>query len=167
MFDNRRLVRKRIVDRAVLQTPAAAAGHRSYPKGEGFASADSAICRCSIVSLKCGFSQNWPRLPLVKLGAPWPLGRVDIRLSELVVNGVGPLWRPVHLRYGDVAEGIVCRFIRSGGSVRVSMGSGRGDIRIATLGDGYLQIVDVLRRHGIVVRDEDPPTSMIIRRSRS
>ena len=119
------------------------------------------------MSLKCGFSQNWPRLPLAKQGVPWPLGRVDITSSGLVLDGVGPLWRPVHLRYGDIAEGIVRRFIRSGGSVRVSMKSGRGDVRIATLDDGYLQIVDVLGRHGIVVRDEDPPTSVIIRKSRS
>ncbi|HTX11291.1 MAG TPA: hypothetical protein VME22_21905 [Solirubrobacteraceae bacterium] len=121
------------------------------------------------MTLRCGFSTQYSRIPaLSKTAIPWPLGRIEISESELVVYTPIPIvGRRVYVPYDEITDAIVRKFVRSGGSVRLRLKSRqRGDVRIATLDDGYLQIIDVLSQHDIAIRDEDPPTSLIIRRPR-
>jgi hypothetical protein len=122
------------------------------------------------VTLRCGFSDFYARIRVLsRTGIPWPLGRVEITESGFVVYAAIPLvGRRIHIVCAEITEAIVRKFIRSGGSVRLRLESRRrGHVRVATLDDRYLQIIAVLDQHGIVVRDEDPPTSLIIRRSRA
>ena len=103
----------------------------------------------------CGVIHHHPDGQLARAGWAWPMGRVDVRESDIHVYTPVLMGRwTLDVPCIEFDEAVV-RSHRWGGKIRLRRKD--GDLTLTTMGGNYMRIADLLGEKGVrVTRDPGP-----------